>query len=213
MTPEEHAQSRQHCLTASRAKRLLSGNYKTWNTLAKEMRAEQRILGSAPPSIPSLHWGVSNEAWVRATVWEDHPEWDIEPAGFQLFHAEHPLFSRHCGASPDGIIRPLGWGFECKAPYDAEIHAKYLEDREIPKEYVPQVQWSLWVTGWPKWLFASGDPRRQDMGQIVVRLAEPDLAMHEQFEVLASRFLESYLQGEEFRPVPATARTFDEMFK
>lgn len=222
MTPEEHARSRQHCLTASRAKRLLSGNYKTWNTLAKEMRAEQRILGSAPPSIPSLHWGTTHEPWLRAEIWEAYPEWEIEKAEFQMLNGDVPrgtvstgfpqILLEHCGASPDGLILPMGWGYEGKCPYDPEIHARYVEHGGVPPEYVPQVQWSLWVTGWPKWVFASGDPRREDGGRLVVRLVEPDLEMHQRFEELATKFLETYLTGEDFKPVTATAATFNKMF-
>jgi hypothetical protein len=213
VTPGEHAQLRQHCLTASRAKRLLTGSYKVWNTLAKEMRAEQRVLGRAPKSIPSLHWGVKHEPWLRAEVWERYPAWEIEPVEFQMFHGEHPLLSRHCGASPDGRVLPRGWGYEGKCPYDPEIHAGYLERTTVPEEYIPQVQWSLWVTGWPGWIFASGDPRRTDDGRLLVRAAEPDLAMHQKFEELATRFLESYLAGESFQPVSGSAAKLAEMFK
>lgn len=220
MTPEEHAQSRQHCLTASRAKRLLSENYKTWNTLAKEMRAEQRVLGQAPKSIPSLHWGVEHEPWLRAEVWERHPEWEIEPVEFQTMVSRGAISTGfpqilmpHVGASPDGRISPAGWGYEGKCPYDAEIHARYLEHGGVPPEYVPQVQWSMWVTGWPKWVFASGDPRRTDGGRLLVVLVEPDPKLHEKFEELSIRFLETYLTGEEFKPLNANAAALREMFK
>lgn len=220
MTPEEHAGLRQHCLTASRAKRLLSENYKTWNTLAKEMRSEQRVLGSAPPSIPSLHWGVTHEPWLRAELWERNPGWEIEPVGFLRLvprgavSTGYPqILLDHCGASPDGRILPHGWGYEGKCPYDPAIHARYVEEGKVPKEYYPQVQWSLWVTGWPRWIFASGDPRRDDGGRLMVMPVLPDLELHQKFEELAIRFLETYLAGEDFKPLTATAAAFSEMFK
>lgn len=120
---------------------------------------------------------------------------------------------RHCGASPDGIILPGGWGYEGKCPYDPEIHNGYLTNGVLPKEYVPQVQWSLWVTGWPRWVFASGDPRRNDGGRLFVIEVEPDAALHQRFEELATRFLETYLTGEDFKPLARTAAAFEEMFK
>lgn len=123
------------------------------------------------------------------------------------------LFIRHVGASPDGLILPNRWGYEGKCPYDPEIHAGYLAGGVLPKEYVPQVQWSLWVTGWPRWVFASGDPRRKDGGRLFVIEVAPDVALHQRFEELAAKFLETYLTGEDFKPLATTAAAFDEMFK
>ncbi len=60
------------------------------------------------------------------------------------------------GCSPDGMIL---WGkgqegLEIKCP-SRPIHTAYLLSGIVPKEYRAQVQFSLWVTGFPSWKFVS----------------------------------------------------------
>ncbi len=61
------------------------------------------------------------------------------------------------GCSPDGVIE-LGdnesHGLEIKCP-SRPVHTSYLLDGVVPKEYRAQVQFSLWVTGFPSWKFVS----------------------------------------------------------
>lgn len=217
MTPEEHTRLRQHRITASRAKDLLSENFKTWNRLARDMREEPtRILGQKC-GVPALDWGTENEPKVRAMVWEQNPGWDIENVGFQTMVSREStgypqMIVDHVGASPDGWIPQIGFGYEGKAPFNPENHNYYLSLGMVPELYVPQVQWSLWVTGWPGWVFASGDPRRNDDGRLMVAKMIPDPAMHQRFVELSIRFLESYLAGEDFKAVSSTASTFTKMF-
>lgn len=211
----QDANARRHRLTSSRAEALLSGSYKQWNTLAWDMRGEQPMLGQKCGIAPLDH-GIEYEPWVRAQVWAAHPEWDdIEKPGLILHHdREHPLFSQHCAATPDGIIRPIGWGLETKAPYSPAIHLGYARSGQLPEEYRPQVQWSLWVTGWDYWLFASGDPRLDpdDPERVVELVVKPDPAYHARIADMALRFLEGYLAHEEFKPRTYSAAQLDAMF-
>lgn len=57
------------------------------------------------------------------------------------------------GCSPDGLIGDDG-GLEVKAP-EPSNHCLYLLEGGIPKEYRPQVEFSLFVTGRPWWRFVS----------------------------------------------------------
>lgn len=57
------------------------------------------------------------------------------------------------GCSPDGLIGEDG-GLEIKAP-EPHTHCAYLLEGGIPKEYRPQVEFSLFVTGRPWWRFVS----------------------------------------------------------
>lgn len=203
---------RRHRLTGSRAADLMTGNYKVWNRLAWDMRSEQPILGQKR-GIPPLDWGIDNEPRVRAWCWERHPEWEIERVEFQPYHDQtHPLFADHVGCSPDGLIRPDGWGLEVKAPYNPANQLAYCRAGILPDIYVPQVQWCLWATGWPRFVFASGDPRIEDDERYFEIVVEPDLAYHARLEELATEFLEGYLSHEEFRPRAMTAATLDSMF-
>ena len=59
-----------------------------------------------------------------------------------------------CGCSPDGLIEGEDCGLEIKCPA-AHTHAKYLLEGILPLEYVTQVYGSLYVTGYPRWIFMS----------------------------------------------------------
>ena len=57
------------------------------------------------------------------------------------------------GCSPDGLIGENN-GLELKAPRPQK-HIQYLLDGVLPPEYAAQVQWSMFVTERPWWLFES----------------------------------------------------------
>jgi len=58
-----------------------------------------------------------------------------------------------CGCSPDGLIGD-DCGLEIKCPQPARA-LEYLMTGEVPSEYVMQVQFSMYVTGRPWWVFMS----------------------------------------------------------
>lgn len=57
------------------------------------------------------------------------------------------------GCSPDGLIGDDN-GLEIKCP-SAQVHVKYLLNGTLPKEYAAQVHGSMYVTGYPRWIFLS----------------------------------------------------------
>lgn len=61
------------------------------------------------------------------------------------------------GCSPDGMVGEEG-GVELKCPKSA-THLGYLRSRTIPKDYLVQIQHSLWITGAAWWDFLSFDDR------------------------------------------------------
>jgi len=58
-----------------------------------------------------------------------------------------------CGASPDGLIGDDS-GIEIKCP-NASTHVKYLLAGKVPDDYIVQVHFSMFVTGYPRWVFMS----------------------------------------------------------
>ena len=56
----------------------------------------------------------------------------------------------------------MGLEIKCPAPH---THVGYLLDGDLPKDYIPQVQGSMYVTGLPHWTFMSYHP---DMTPLVV---------------------------------------------
>jgi hypothetical protein len=57
------------------------------------------------------------------------------------------------GCSPDGLIGDEG-GIEIKCP-TPQVHTRYLLEGGLPRDYAPQVQGQLFVTGRPWWIFMS----------------------------------------------------------
>lgn len=100
----------------------------------------------------AMKWGTEHEDearmayCLRANV-------DVEQVGF----VEHPELE-YVGCSPDGMVGTDGL-IEIKCPFTSREHVRTLVSREIPEQYVAQVQGQLWVTG-RKWCdFVSYDPR------------------------------------------------------
>jgi hypothetical protein len=57
------------------------------------------------------------------------------------------------GCSPDGTIGD-DCGLEIKSP-QPPAHLKYLIAGVVPPQYLPQVHFSMLVTGFPRWVFVS----------------------------------------------------------
>lgn len=58
------------------------------------------------------------------------------------------------GASPDGLVGDDG-GLECKAPQHNTQIKYLLAGQKVPADYIPQVHWTLIVTGRKWWDFLS----------------------------------------------------------
>ena len=57
------------------------------------------------------------------------------------------------GCSPDGLLDD-GTGLEIKCP-QAPNQIRYLLDGRVPDDYLPQVHFSMYVTGAPSWTFVA----------------------------------------------------------
>lgn len=79
----------------------------------------------------------------------------------------------NAGCSVDGMVEPDGI-IEIKCPYNSKNHLKTLETRQVPAQYVAQVQGNMLITG-RKWCdFISYDPRFPENLQLCVIRVEPD---------------------------------------
>lgn len=90
---------------------------------------------------------------------------DIQPVGLIT---DDEAFA---GCSPDGLIVGERSGIEIKCPL-AKTHVKYLLADEVPAEYMAQVQFSLYVTGYDRWYFLS---YRRSFPPLI-KVVEPDKA-------------------------------------
>lgn len=82
--------------------------------------------------------------------------YDFQKVGF--FHAVNEKNeSLGYGCSPDGVDEIKRMGLELKCPL-AHTHIGYLTENKLPEEYLMQVQGSMLVTGYDKWVFGSYHP-------------------------------------------------------
>jgi hypothetical protein len=74
-----------------------------------------------------------------------------------------------CGCSPDGLTSDDG-GLEIKSPL-IQTHCKYLLAGVVPPDYIVQVHFSMFVTGYSHWFFMSG---RRLMPPLIIRVARDE---------------------------------------
>lgn len=92
-----------------------------------------------------------------------------------------------CGCSPDGIIAGKEIGLEIKAPH-IETHIRYLLDGIVPTDYIIQVQSSMFVTGFKKWIFYS---YRRKMPPLMIEV-EPDKKIQAAIKEAVGLFLTQF---------------------
>ena len=90
------------------------------------------------------------------------------------------------GCSPDGLIGD-DCGLEIKCPH-IQTHIRYLLDGVLPPDYVLQVQGSLFVTGFKKWMFFSF---RRDLPPLILTV-EPDEKIQKAIGEAVTAFLDNY---------------------
>lgn len=85
---------------------------------------------------------------VRARAWYKMKyDCEIKEVGFIVGD------DGRCGCSPDGLLLP-DYGIEIKAPQPIAA-AKYAVAGILPPEYSAQVHFSMFVTGFKRWVFVS----------------------------------------------------------
>ncbi len=110
------------------------------------------------------------EKWTGGPLPQLQGIFDVEQGQF-LEERAKPAFTLHtgleienaafistedemCGCSPDALIPGCETGAEIKCP-TMPVHVGYLLHGELPKDYVAQVQSSMFVTGFKQWHFFS----------------------------------------------------------
>ena len=90
------------------------------------------------------------------------------------------------GCSPDGLIGDNS-GVEIKCP-KIETHVRYLLNGGLPKEYIHQVQGSMWVTGCQTWRFYSFRRRLPSLNLVIERDDAFQKAISEALEAFLASF-------------------------
>jgi hypothetical protein len=218
---EEHGEQRRGRLTGSHAARLLSGNYKTWNTLLDEIRSPPPFYDVGPNTPPALAWGKDHEAQACAKFWESHPHFELHNPVFMRYHdAGNALRARWLGVSPDRMVSHITTdevfaGLEAKCPFDQKKFFDWLASPyRVPEEHVPQCLFGALVTGKRWWYFTAFDPREDEHFYCALDIESLGYrALFRDLNEKTDRFLEVLDAGERFKPIDGTAKQFEEMFK
>ena len=96
----------------------------------------------------------------EAIAWYEMRVAEVERVGFCLRDDEQ------AGCSPDALLINQERGLELKCP-KASTHIQYLLDQKLPTTYIPQVQGSMWVTGYQEWDFLSYHP---DLPELLIHV-------------------------------------------
>lgn len=166
--------------SASNFDRLVTGSMRAStqaNDYLYELIAEW-VTGEKKSIKPS-YWmerGTEMEPQARAH-YQFITDNQVDQIGF-IYKAKSKLV----GCSPDGLVGKKGLEIKCPAPI---THVAYLLQGECPKQYLPQLQGSMWVTGLTAWDFMSFHPDYEPLIVTVYR----DPAWQEAFDKIVAPFV------------------------
>lgn len=147
----DHGQLRAGLLTSSRAKVIMRGSPRSWDTLRDELWRDSGEEFAASTG-GAREYGHEHEAEGAAKFWERHPEFEILPAPFFTFTrlSNSPL-NGMLGSSPDRLLmraneRRAKRGLEVKSPTSEETFEKHNID-----SHIDQCQHGMLVTGFSEW--------------------------------------------------------------
>lgn len=168
-------------VTASEAAKILSPTGKP-STQAKGLmyKLAAEAVSKEKHSIEQTEWmarGIEMEEEAR-NWFEFHSGLEVEQCGF--IKRDDMVI----GCSPDGLIAGQFAGLEIKCPAP-HTHVKYLMDGKLPNDYIPQVQFSMLVTGFKQWHFVSYHPDMKKLHVVVGR----DEEWISKMEELLAKFL------------------------
>lgn len=160
---------------------LLSGMAETY---MMDLIAEV-CTGAIPDEIPArpLLWGKKHEDAARMLFeFENDLTIELPP----IYYKDE---SMRCACSPDGMCSD-GRGLELKSPYTSSQYVRFRLGGldAVKKEYMAQVQYSMWVTGCDEWWFSNYDPRmrRENMHSIII---QKDNKFQDAFEAKIPAFI------------------------
>ena len=145
--------------------------------------AAERLTGEITESYSNLamEWGVVNEE-KAAMAYEVSKDTLLDRTGFW----KHPTIP-WLGCSPDRLVGSDGL-VEIKCP-DSSTHIDYWFSKQVPAEYVKQVQGQIWVMDREWCDFVSYDPRMPEKNRLLVVRAYRDETLIKQMQEEVEKFL------------------------
>lgn len=136
-------------VTASMVGAILGNN--PWMTRDDAMRRMVRDYHGAEPEFTgniATEYGNANEP--NAIL-----DFQME-TGLTVSKSDFIMREDWAGCTPDALCSD-GWGLETKCPFSLRDGGEF-KPLWVQPHYGDQVQFSLWVTGWPGWYFAQWQP-------------------------------------------------------
>ena len=101
----------------------------------------------------ALEWGKLNESSAIAA-------YEFESGNItQKISLVYNDDKKRAGASADFKLLDKNYGGECKCPINGENHLSFILNGIIKDEYITQMQFGMFCTGWDRWNFVSYNPR------------------------------------------------------
>lgn len=149
----------------------------------------ERLTGRRAPSFESgaIRLGIEREPLARM-AFEIETGYSVSEVGF----CRHDILEAGC--SPDGLIGTDG-GLEIKSPQPS-AHLEALRTREVPSEYVAQVQGGMWICNRKWWRFVSFNPDFPETLQLVTVNAPRDQKYIDNLAAQVSVFMQEVKQEE-----------------
>lgn len=174
-------------VTASRIADVTAKTRTGWGASRANYAAEliaERLTGVRADTYTNagMQWGTEKEPEARI-AYSFYTGNDVEEVGF----IEHPTIEM-CGASPDGLVAPLGL-VEIKCPATSTHIDTLLGTSAIPDKYDVQMQWQMACTGRLYCDFVSYDPRMPETMRIFIQRVPRDDARIAELERLVATFL------------------------
>jgi len=134
---------------------LAKGDYSKSTSSYMHKLIAEKITGKEATGFMSDWMERGKEMEEEARSWyEFTQDVKVEQVGF-VYKDDRKLL----GCSPDGLM-DIGLEIKCPSP---GVMVSYMLDKKLPREYVPQVQGSMFVTGFAGWDFLVYHPDFEPM--------------------------------------------------
>jgi len=146
-----------------------------------------KLTGKPPEQFKSkeMLWGNECEGAARERYKFESGN-DVDEIGFYELND-------YVGYSPDGVINDDGL-LEIKCPKSTTQLHRFFEDLGLPKDYKPQVQFGLLVTGRQWCDFVSYDPRLPDSSGYLITRIERDEEYIKDMQLRIDAFIETMIR-------------------
>lgn len=138
-----------------------------WQSYMNQLLAEIATGQAEELNAKQLEWGKTNEA---AAIGDYEFAKGVKALKGGFIYG----MDKRVGCSPDILVEGQKRGAENKCPFNSENHIAFLLEDKIRDEYITQMQFSMWVSGFDVWDFISFDPRmKKHMIKVVTLERDP----------------------------------------